>query len=422
MMSSNFWIFTPSALNEIGGRGNNEDSIFPAKGKAIESDRLFLVCDGVGGANKGEVASYMLCKHIPSYFNANNNVASIDKVFIQNAIKYAENKMTKHLDANMESKNMASTLTLLYINNDNINIAWAGDSRVYHIRDGAILYKTKDHSLVNFLIDQGEITEHEAINHPKKNQILRAVKGSDEPVKIDIKNITNIKENDFFFLCTDGVLENFTDEKLAGLFNESITANEVIHKINKLCFNNTRDNYSCYVVKINKVKNNVNDKIDINYPKTNLKKIVYILSIILVGIFLYYSSSLVFDDNEINKEKPNVIEVNINKQAPDNLKHLNEETIKKIPDDNKTIIKNDSNMERFNKHDSIISSDSLIKKKNNDNTLSNDTNQLKFENKTIEGISDDTIIHINTNNSALYSTDTIKNNNINLQNKIDESN
>jgi len=289
-------IFEPYALNEIGGRSNNEDAIYPAKDKANNRDRLFIVCDGVGGANKGEIASSLLCSNFSDFF-MNNPSKNIDKNYIESALRYTELKITEYITHNPECKNMASTLTMLYLQNNCVYIAWVGDSRIYHIRNGKILYQTKDHSLVNLLIAQGELTPEEAINHPKKNQILRAVKGSDDPTKIDVKEIINIKKNDYFFLCTDGVLEIISDNILENITTGNYSNKEIINQIYNLCEGNTKDNYSCYLIQISDEKACINNQStnnnklnNIKLHKNKFKKIIYacLFALFLITFYLIY--------------------------------------------------------------------------------------------------------------------------------------
>ena len=167
----------PYALNEMGGRSNQEDSIFPAKGDANSSSRLFLVCDGMGGHENGEVASGIVCSTFGS------NLANIDHdaftVDMFNFTLSAAYDALDREDPNPESqRKMGTTLTMLHINNHEAVIAHMGDSRVYHVRpstDNAILYQTCDHSLVNELLRAEVITPEEAVNHPRRNVITRAM-------------------------------------------------------------------------------------------------------------------------------------------------------------------------------------------------------------------------------------------------------
>ncbi len=248
-MKNKILINRPQSLNEIGGRNNNEDSIYPAKDKATENDAVFLVCDGVGGANKGEVASGILSSGIPQYlFGLNTKRYTQDD--IRNAIIFAEKKMDEYIGQHPGSNGMASTLTLLVVNPDNCLVVWAGDSRIYQIREGRIIFKSRDHSLVNHLIGTGEISEEEARTHPRKNMILKAVQGSENAVRADIKELTDVRKNDFFFMCTDGVMENITDDKISYLCSNNFSEKEIINFIIEQCEGKTKDNYSLYLVKV----------------------------------------------------------------------------------------------------------------------------------------------------------------------------
>ena len=104
---------------------------------------LFLVCDGVGGANKGEVASSLICDHFPSHFN--NSKTEIIHDRINDSIAYVKKQLIEYVSANTECQGMASTFTMLFINKDKCYVSWIGDSRIYHIRDGKIIFKSKDH-------------------------------------------------------------------------------------------------------------------------------------------------------------------------------------------------------------------------------------------------------------------------------------
>ena len=258
-------INTPTSLNEIGGRRNNEDHISPAKNESSTNDRLFLVCDGVGGMNKGEVASELVCLLFAQYF-LNNPDQKIDKTYINNGLKEIENHFTKYIDENPENSGMASTLTMLYFDDNGATIGWCGDSRVYHIRNGKVLFQTEDHSLINELLKNGEITEEQAKTDKRKNRILRAIQGSENPTEIDIKKISNIQKDDFFFLCTDGILEVVNDSVINNLFSTGNTPETIKNNIQNLCLGKTRDNYSMYVVQIDSIEAS---KTQITTTKTN---------------------------------------------------------------------------------------------------------------------------------------------------------
>jgi protein phosphatase len=281
----------PYALNEQGGRGNNEDSVYPAIGKSQENNRLFLVCDGVGGADKGEVASGILCAAIPEYFE-DNAVSIVDDDYLRNAVIFAEERMDAEIAQNPQCKGMASTLTLLYFNPTDAIIAWAGDSRIYQIRNGQIVFKTKDHSLVNYLVSIGEITEDEAIHHPRKNQILKAIQGSDTPVRIETAIIEDVLPGDYFFMCTDGVLENIDDEKLTLLFSDLKSEEHVIAQVLDLCKDKTKDNFSLYLIPVDK-QAQLNDA-SVNDSKKPRRAGIIMLIIMAFLLVIYFLMKVLF--------------------------------------------------------------------------------------------------------------------------------
>ena len=250
-------IRTPFCLNEQGKRANNEDSVFPRKGYAQLSDRLFLVCDGVGGSQKGEIASNLLSTYLHDYFTSIQPVAPalVNEQYVVAAIRYAEQKMEAYVRANPNSRGMATTLTLLFLADNSALIAWIGDSRVYYIspNNPQNNFITTDHSLVEQLIASGAITKEEAKDFAQKSTILRAVTGP-EPAKADFKVINNLQPNDYFFLCSDGILESFESNPLQSTFLQSDNTDaynqRVTEKIAQHCDANSRDNFSMYLVQI----------------------------------------------------------------------------------------------------------------------------------------------------------------------------
>ncbi len=251
-------ILQPFALHEVGKRKNNEDAIFPQKGHANIRNRLFLVCDGVGGNNKGEVASQLLSHTFAQYFTtaiANHEILS--KSLIQEGIKAAEKAIQNHIVEHPGSEGMASTFTMLYLFDNQAVIAWVGDSRIYHIRPTkGILYRSMDHSIVQELLNAGELTEEEARVHPQRNVLLKAVTG-DKPVKVDMHTITNLKTGDYFFLCSDGILEGITDEELSLALSKTHESNEwneqFTRELHNICLQKSKDNYSMYLVQLESV-------------------------------------------------------------------------------------------------------------------------------------------------------------------------
>ena len=240
------------ALHQQGKRKYNEDFHVPEPGKINREHRLFMVCDGVGGATKGDQASQLVCRSFSDYMNQRNQVFQ-SKELLTEALRYSEQQMDKHIARHPECEGMATTLTYLSLSQFGVVIAWAGDSRVYQIRNNQIIQKTKDHSLVNSLIAHGEITAEEAKTHPKRNVILRAVTGSQNPTKIDVIHTDDVMPEDYFLLCTDGILEAVSDEDLTNILSTSSSLEETKRQINQLCQEKSNDNYTMILLQLSDV-------------------------------------------------------------------------------------------------------------------------------------------------------------------------
>ncbi|MBR5640135.1 MAG: serine/threonine-protein phosphatase [Muribaculaceae bacterium] len=211
-----FEIFTPTVIHELGQRSNQEDSVFPAKGAATETDRLFLVCDGMGGHAKGEVASANVIDAMTTWIHQRTlpNGIVTDGI-IEDALQSAHERLDS-LDDGAENK-MGTTLTMVCLHHGGVAMGHVGDSRIYHIRPSQreILYKSIDHSLVYDLYRNGVISYEEMATSPQRNVITRAIMpGEENNDRIDITHTTNVQPGDYFYLCSDGMLEEMTDDQL----------------------------------------------------------------------------------------------------------------------------------------------------------------------------------------------------------------
>ena len=236
-------------LSKKGKRDINEDYIsFTKKLNNTILDNLFIICDGVGGSNKGDVASKIVSESIKNYFYT-NPTKYVDENYIEKSIRYSEYKLSQYSKEN-RILDMATTLALLYINNEDAIMSWVGDSRIYHISEGKIKHKSEDHSLIQFMINNGDLSEEEAKNHPYKNIISRAIKGIEKTSEIEHKRIHNIKENDYFALVSDGILESVDETSLLKVLNENYNIENAINSIDNLCSTFSKDNYSIILTNI----------------------------------------------------------------------------------------------------------------------------------------------------------------------------
>jgi protein phosphatase len=246
----------PYAVSEKGRRLNNEDFIFPAPETVDGNQKLFLVCDGVGGAEKGEIASSMACDYFSAYFSSMLEDDPTPE-FIQKAVQYTEAHFDNYVSEHPEAAGMATTLTMLYLGANGVTLAHIGDSRIYQFRKGEIIYRTEDHSLVHSLVKLGQITPQEALRHPQKNIILRAIQGTTNHTEAEVALIRDVQPGDYFFMCTDGILENFTNEELASVFRKQMASEVIKDVLMESCDGKTHDNFSFYIIPIQHVHETV---------------------------------------------------------------------------------------------------------------------------------------------------------------------
>ena len=242
------------------GKPHQEDNIFPAYEQQKESDRLFILCDGMGGHEAGEVASSTVCSAMSKsiFDSAPNAEGDFNDDNLRKAIADAFDSLDAlPLGDVSAEKKMGTTMTFLKFHNKGCTIAHMGDSRVYHIRPGKgrdetkILFKTNDHSLVNDLIKVGELTQEEAKLSKQKNIITRAMQPKMERrPKPDIYHTVDIKPGDYFYMCSDGMLEQMEDENLLFNFSEATGDDENKVKILTQATSQNLDNHSAIIIHI----------------------------------------------------------------------------------------------------------------------------------------------------------------------------
>jgi len=246
----------PYSFSETGKRSNNEDSIFPEKGNANEHDKLFIVCDGIGGYEGGEIVSSAICKSLSSFLS---KIKHFDRNIFQQALYAAYDELDRMCDSDMIGNSAGTTLTLLYLYEKGAFMAHIGDSRIYQLRkeeNGTkIVYQSEDHSFVNDLIKLGMITPEKALTHPKRNIITKAMQPYQEQRdEADIHETHDIKKGDYFLLCTDGVLEQLDNEELCAIFSRDVSTKEKSEMIAEICRSKSKDNFSAYLIAVEYVK------------------------------------------------------------------------------------------------------------------------------------------------------------------------
>ena len=244
----------PYSFCQLGHRDNQEDCRYPDADEPANAAPFFLVCDGVGGCDKGEVASRTVCES----FGRSLSRVDWEKPFSVADFKTALNQSYSALRkvANNTNRDMATTLTFAALHQGGCTVAHIGDSRIYHIRPRVgILYRSDDHSLVNALVHSGNLTPEEAINHPDSNIITRYIcvpEAGKELSDATVLQIKDLQADDYIFLCSDGVLHQVSDDTLQAILAEDVSDREKMNRLSTLCAE-SEDNNTAYLIPIKEV-------------------------------------------------------------------------------------------------------------------------------------------------------------------------
>ena len=183
-------------------RRANEDSL-------LARSPLFVVADGMGGAQAGEVASRIA---VESFYGGLGDSSDPEERLAANALA-ANARIHELSQRNAEHAGMGTTLTAIYVGEQEVAIAHVGDSRAYCLREGELLRLTDDHSLVDELIREGRLTPEEAEEHPQRSIITRAL-GPEEIVEVDTRSF-RARPGDLYLLCSDGLTSMVPEGRLA---------------------------------------------------------------------------------------------------------------------------------------------------------------------------------------------------------------
>lgn len=200
-------------------RTTNQDSYFV--GEIADSAVFAVVCDGMGGANAGNIASEAAVKRIYEYvinsYRRNMTEDDIEKL-LKNAVVSANIELYDMSVNDPALSGMGTTAVLVLIQNSRAVLAHVGDSRIYLVNDG-IKQLTRDHSVVQSLIESGKITPEDAKVHPRKNVITRAI-GAEEDVAVDTGSLS-LTPGDTIMLCSDGLTNYLETEDILNIFKNT---------------------------------------------------------------------------------------------------------------------------------------------------------------------------------------------------------
>lgn len=217
-------------------RENNED--FFAYKILDDQNAYMIVCDGMGGRSGGEIASKCAVDSIVSSFSRSlvkNLPSNTVRHLLESVSVTANAKVYDAAKDNPDLSGMGTTLVTAIVSKTNLHVAHAGDSRAYLIRGNNIIQLTVDHSVVQTLIDKGELTAEQAKVHPRKNIITRAL-GVYDNIDIDLNEASLLKD-DIVLLCSDGLSNCVSPESMVEIFKNNdfeVCAKALVDRANKL--------------------------------------------------------------------------------------------------------------------------------------------------------------------------------------------
>ncbi len=191
-----------SKYNRLGTRSSNQDRF-----NAMERDQavLLVLADGMGGYKGGDLAAEVAVTRLLDYFRMTRLPVQEPRMFFENAFAYAHKAVIDCGARQHPPLTPRTTLVAALIQEETLWSAHVGDSRCYLLRDGQTVYRTRDHSLVEELLQLGRLSPEEIRNHPNINQVTRCVGGLQEHTLVEVSDPLPLQANDVILLCSDGL-------------------------------------------------------------------------------------------------------------------------------------------------------------------------------------------------------------------------
>lgn len=205
--------FTYSGLTHTGlVRSRNEDSF-----TCLPEQNLWVVADGMGGHDAGDFASQMITEQAQKFIQQPSLEASI--LLLEENLLHSNELIREKASKLGKQTTIGSTVTCLYTWKNLAFVLWAGDSRLYRYRHNTLQRLTEDHSYVEELVRMGKISAHEAEEHPAANVVLNAI-GIEDQLIVDME-FYEIKDQDLFILCSDGLYKDLSDDRITEILNHT---------------------------------------------------------------------------------------------------------------------------------------------------------------------------------------------------------
>ncbi|KAA9023916.1 Stp1/IreP family PP2C-type Ser/Thr phosphatase [Niallia endozanthoxylica] len=223
-------------LTDVGCvREHNEDGFLIQKARKnqgelhlenVEGTWIAAVADGMGGQAAGEVASELALKHLEKL------ELPISSEELMSYLNQINDEILAYGSKNKEAKGLGTTLTGMICNDHQLTLFHIGDSRLYRFRDGFLKQISQDHSLVEALFQQGEISREEKSRHPKRHILLRSLGTTTNGVKADVESVRGrFESGDLFLLCSDGLNDSLTDEEIERVLGQDQSLENTAHAL-----------------------------------------------------------------------------------------------------------------------------------------------------------------------------------------------
>ncbi len=215
------------AKTDVGSkRSMNQDFLYCSTQPVGSFHNLLIVADGMGGHRAGDHASKMCVENMVQSIEQSEHKTPVS--LFEEAVERANRAVFEEAKAHIEYEGMGTTVVACTVEDNTMYVANIGDSRLYLLRDG-LTQITNDHSLVEEMVKQGNITESEARVHPQKNIITRAL-GINEEVQADFFEI-EVQQNDIILLCSDGLSNMIEDEDMEYIVKNSDTLQDAVESL-----------------------------------------------------------------------------------------------------------------------------------------------------------------------------------------------
>lgn len=235
-------MITYTVFTDRGGREVNEDSarVFEKDGK-----KCLVLCDGLGGHGKGEVASALVVEAVGQIFNS---AQKIDEVFLRSAFQLSQEALIDEQIRQDAKTDMKTTAVAMYIDGNKVQWGHVGDSRLYAFAKNKVKLRTLDHSVPQMLVFAREIKEKQIRNHPDRNRLLRVMGIEWEKPMYELAEQTQLEKYQAFLLCSDGFWELIDEKQMCKLLKNSSTVEKwmqaMVEVIKQNGIGKNMDNYT----------------------------------------------------------------------------------------------------------------------------------------------------------------------------------